>query len=105
MSIYKIKFLLINWPTKIINFALLLLKQLHMEKQYQSLKEFYPFYLSQHQNKTSRMLHIMGTSLFIFFFFGSFIFHEVNILLFSPIVAYGFAWIGHFFFEKNKQNQ
>jgi hypothetical protein len=22
--------------------------------------------------------------------------------LFSPIVAYGFAWIGHFFFEKNK---
>ena len=80
----------------------MLLKQLHMEKQYQSLKEFYPFYLSQHQNKTSRMLHFMGTSLFIFFFFGSFIFHEVNILLFSPIVAYGFAWIGHFFFEKNK---
>ena len=73
-----------------------------MKKQYQSLKEFYPFYLSQHQNKTSRMLHFIGTSLFIFIFFGSFIFHEVTILLFSPILAYGFAWIGHFFFEKNK---
>ncbi len=80
----------------------MLLKQLHMKKQYQSLKEFYPFYLSQHQNKTSRMLHFIGTSLFVFMFFGSFIFHEVTILLFSPILAYGFAWIGHFFFEKNK---
>jgi hypothetical protein len=23
-------------------------------------------------------------------------------LMFIPLVGYGFAWIGHFFFEKNK---
>ncbi|MCF8428690.1 MAG: DUF962 domain-containing protein [Bacteroidia bacterium] len=73
-----------------------------MKKQYKSLQEFYPFYISQHQNKTSRILHFIGTSLFIFTFFGSFIFHQVSILLISPILAYVFAWIGHFFFEKNK---
>lgn len=73
-----------------------------MKKQYKSLKEFYPFYLSQHQNTMSRILHFIGTSLFLFIFFGSFIFHQVSILLFSPVLAYGFAWVGHFFFEKNK---
>jgi hypothetical protein len=73
-----------------------------MKKQFKSLKEFYPFYLSQHQNTTSRILHFIGTSLFLFIFFGSFIFHQVSILLFSPVLAYGFAWVGHFFFEKNK---
>lgn len=80
----------------------MLLNKSHIEKRYKSLKEFYPFYLSQHQNTTSRILHFIGTSLFLFIFFGSFIFHQVSILLFSPILSNGFAWVGHFFFEKNK---
>lgn len=73
-----------------------------MEKKYTSLKEFYPFYLSQHQNTTSRILHFIGTSLFFFVFFGAFLFHKISFMILCPIVGYGFAWIGHFFFEKNK---
>lgn len=73
-----------------------------MKKKYKSLKEFYPFYLSQHQNTISRILHFTGTSLFFFILFGAFIFHEISFLILCPIAGYGFAWVGHFFFEKNK---
>jgi hypothetical protein len=35
-------------------------------------------------------------------FFGAFLFHKISFMILCPIVGYGFAWIGHFFFEKNK---
>ena len=28
--------------------------------------------------------------------------YDKNFILFAPIFGYGFAWVGHFFFEKNK---
>ena len=31
--------------------------------RYTSFADFYPFYLSEHQNATSRHLHVLGTSL------------------------------------------
>jgi len=31
------------------------------KERFQSFKEFYPFYLTEHQNKTSRVLHFIGT--------------------------------------------
>ena len=30
------------------------------EKNYETFWEFYPFYLSQHMNKTNRILHFIG---------------------------------------------
>ena len=30
-------------------------------KSFQSFEEFYPFYITEHQNKTSRTLHFIGT--------------------------------------------
>ena len=33
-----------------------------METKITSFKEFYPFYLSQHANKTCRLLHVIGTT-------------------------------------------
>ncbi len=73
-----------------------------MEKKYQSLKEFYPFYLSEHTNLTCRRLHFFGTTL-VFIFLGLFLYTlNFGYFLLIPISGYGFAWIGHFFFEKNK---
>lgn len=72
------------------------------EKPFSSLKEFYPYYLSEHQNRTSRTLHFIGTAL-LFLILGAAIYTSNYYMLFAiPIVGYGFAWIGHFFFEKNK---
>jgi hypothetical protein len=73
-----------------------------MEKTYRSLKEFYPFYLSEHSNINCRRLHFLGTTL-VFIFFGIFLYtFNFWYFLMIPISGYGFAWIGHFFFEKNK---
>jgi hypothetical protein len=73
-----------------------------MEKKYQNLKDFYPYYLTEHQDATSRGLHFIGTSLFIgILLYGVFTMNW-KILLWGPIAGYGFAWVGHFFFEKNK---
>jgi len=71
-------------------------------KKYKSLQEFYPFYLSEHQNTTSRVLHFIGTALVIISLIGGILFHDLRFLIAIPFLGYGFAWVGHFFFEKNK---
>jgi hypothetical protein len=73
-----------------------------MEKKYQSLKEFYPFYLTEHSNSTSRVLHFIGTGLVLVILLTAIIQQRWLMLVAIPFVGYGFAWVGHFFFEKNK---
>jgi hypothetical protein len=69
---------------------------------YQSFNEFYPFYLSQHSNKQCRRLHFVGSAIVLFILIFAFITSNYSLLFFVPVVGYGFAWVGHFIFEKNK---
>ena len=73
-----------------------------MEKKYKSLKEFYPFYLTEHLNPVSRKLHFIGTALVFIMLIASILIQKWILLIMIPVVGYGFAWIGHAFFEKNK---
>ena len=73
-----------------------------MEKRFQSLKDFYPYYLTEHSNFTSRTLHFLGTALFIGLVIYSIIAGPLWLLAVAPVCAYFFAWIGHFVFERNK---
>ncbi len=74
-----------------------------MQKQkISTLKEFYPFYLEEHSNSTSRILHFIGTSLVLLLIPTALIVNDAKVLFLIPFVGYGFAWVGHFFFEKNK---
>jgi len=73
-----------------------------MEKRYTSIQEFYPYYLSEHQNPISRILHFVGTGLVIAILIISLIVNKYYWISSIPLVGYGFAWVGHFFFEKNK---
>lgn len=73
-----------------------------MEPRIQTLREFYPYYLSEHQNSTSRKLHFIGTGLIFIIFLVAILLDTYVILFAIPIVGYGFAWVGHYFFEKNK---
>lgn len=114
-------------------------------KPYNSFEEFYPFYISQHQDSTCRALHFIGTSLVIILslfnykillsmFPALFIGLSVRILSVNTshgivdavatlavlffgsnslsctiketalvlLIGYGFAWVGHFYFENNR---
>ncbi|MEZ9368178.1 Mpo1-like protein [Shewanella sp. 10N.286.51.B2] len=72
------------------------------DKQCQDFKSFYPFYLSQHQNATCRRLHYLGSGLIVLLLLVTLVSQQWWQLLFIPVIGYGFAWIGHFVFEKNK---
>ncbi len=70
--------------------------------KYKSLREFYPFYLSEHQDYTCRVLHFIGTGLVLLSFISFWFTFNYWFLIAIPFLGYGFAWVGHFFFEQNK---
>lgn len=72
------------------------------EKEFESFEEFYPFYLQEHSHPTSRALHYAGTIAAVLNTVYAVAAGKPARLLLSPILGYGPAWIGHFFFEKNK---
>ncbi|KAJ3157366.1 hypothetical protein HDU89_002780 [Geranomyces variabilis] len=66
-----------------------------------TFESFYPFYLGQHANRVCRRLHVVGTTGVVMTFFYA-IAKDLTKLAYIPLIGYGFAWVGHFFFEKNK---
>lgn len=66
--------------------------------------EYYQHYLSLHQNKICRRLHVLGQLMTILFISGIIYFGGWFYLLLplAPFVVYPFAWSGHFYFEKNE---
>lgn len=73
-----------------------------MKTEFSSFSEFYPFYLSEHQNRICRRLHFIGSSLVLLIVIYTIFIGTWKFLLLAPLAGYGFAWIGHFFFEKNR---
>jgi len=69
---------------------------------YASFREFYPYYLSEHKNRTCRRLHFVGSSLVLITLIGALATRHWGWMWLMPLFGYGFAWIGHFFFEKNR---
>jgi hypothetical protein len=67
-----------------------------------SFREFYPYYLGEHADRTCRRLHFAGTSLVIVTAIYAVVSGRHGALWFLPLFGYGFAWVGHFFFEKNR---
>ncbi len=71
-------------------------------KAFRSFAEFYPFYLSEHSDRTCRRLHFAGSSLSLLFLAAAVATRNPWWLLAGLLCGYGFAWVGHFVFEKNK---
>ena len=67
-----------------------------------TLKEYYKYYLTLHQNKVCRRLHVAGQLATILLLSYALSAGAWLLLLLVPFVVYPFAWAGHLFFEKNK---
>jgi len=70
-------------------------------REINTYKAFWPFYVSQHQSKVNRNFHFVGTTFGLasllmcvtrsgWYFFA------------MPVSGYGFAWFGHYVFERNR---
>jgi hypothetical protein len=70
--------------------------------KYSTFADFYPFYLSEHSNRTCRRLHFAGTSLGLACFATAIATQNAWWLLAGLVAGYAFAWTGHFFFEHNR---
>jgi hypothetical protein len=71
-------------------------------KSYRTFSEFYPFYLSEHKNPTSRKLHFIGTSIAIMLLVAAIVTLNWWLVPIAFAQGYALAWVGHFFFEHNK---
>lgn len=70
---------------------------------FHNFNEFWPFYVSQHQNAINRLLHVIGTILGFTFFIYFTVNNSSSIgLVIGLIIGYFCAWSGHYIFEKNK---
>lgn len=73
-----------------------------MSREFRSFREFYPYYLSEHSNRTCRRLHFVGTLGLLGVALVAVFTGRLALLWLMPVVGYGCAWIGHFFFEGNR---
>ena len=71
-------------------------------KTYATFSDFYPFYLSEHSNRTCRRLHFAGTSIGLACLVTAFATRNFWWLLAGLVSGYAFAWVGHYFFEHNR---
>jgi len=67
-----------------------------------TFNEYYQHYLTLHQNRWNRRLHVLGQIATIMFISYAISSNMWALLLVAPFVIYPFAWTGHFVFEKNR---
>lgn len=72
------------------------------EQNFTSYEEFFTFYLREHSDPRNRLMHAAGTVLGLATVAVPIALGHPWYALLWPVVAYGFAWTGHFLIERNK---
>jgi len=73
-----------------------------MEHRFANFSDFYPYYLSQHSDRWCRRLHVFATALGAIIIVVALLSGHPMLLIAAPLVSYGLAWTGHYFFEHNR---
>ncbi len=73
-----------------------------MKSDYSNFNAFYPDYLKEHQDPICRLLHVCGSTCVLLMLAYALFTGHYALLFTLPLIGYGFAWVGHFFFEKNR---
>ena len=69
---------------------------------FRNFAEFYPFYLGEHANRSCRRMHFIGSTLVLAVLVLAVASGQWRWLWLVPVAGYGFAWLGHYAFEKNR---
>jgi hypothetical protein len=72
------------------------------EGRLSSFRDFWPYYVGEHQRPLTRGLHYAGTTGVILSVAAALATRRWGLLALAPLFGYGFAWAGHFFIEKNR---
>lgn len=72
------------------------------QQTFSNFSEFYPYYLEEHSDVICRRLHFVGSLLVLIVAVWAIVSGTLAWLLLLPVIGYGFAWVGHFKFEKNR---
>jgi hypothetical protein len=64
--------------------------------------EFWPYYLREHRQPGTRLLHLVGTTLSLLLLVAAALSGRPALLLAALVVGYAFAWVGHFAVEHNR---
>lgn len=67
-----------------------------------TFREFYPYYLAEHSDINCRRLHFVGSTLALICLVMAVLTLNGWWVLAGLVAGYGFAWVGHFVFEKNR---
>ena len=73
-----------------------------MSRECRNFREFWPYYLREHSQPRTRMLHYIGTSIVVGLAIFALLSGRLLWLLAIPLAGYGFAWIAHFKVERNR---
>jgi hypothetical protein len=73
-----------------------------MSTRYTSFDAFYPFYLTQHANRTCRRTQFIGSTGALLALAALAVTGNGWWFLAALVSGYGGAWIGHFVYEKNR---
>jgi hypothetical protein len=71
------------------------------DKPIATYAEFWPFYLREHAQRATRVIHIGGTCAAVAFVVAAVVLRNWWLLASALLAGYGPAWIAHFLVEKN----
>lgn len=73
-----------------------------MPKRFNRFVDFYPVYLAMHDHSINRRLHVIGNLLALASLVFAIVTRRWLLLLAAPIIGNGFAWVGHYRFQRNR---
>jgi hypothetical protein len=72
------------------------------DRRYQTFTDFWPFYLGEHSLPATRWMHFVGSTLALLVVVTGALALNPWSLLGALVCGYAFAWVSHFFIEKNR---
>ncbi len=72
------------------------------KKTLTSFEAFWPFYLGEHSLPVTRWMHFVGTTIALLNLIWAVVYLAPTYIISALISGYFFAWVSHFFVEKNR---